>query len=232
MPTQYFSELSVFTELPNHLQDMVAKIEGRAGLRIEAEWSCKKTMACEFRKGKAVIRVPAAGPLRKASVFHELLHLKRYFVDGVPKLVYCDDDHEFEDENDAQTPEQFQCLDNQIEHLFIVPTELARYRKERSYWEERMDKSLDLMRAPSDVLLAWEFIHRVLNGGALTDKVQALVEPFGLVEIRDRFHQAVDESKEAATRCIFEEFAPEKIPRACLDYFARPGSLPLLQHRI
>jgi hypothetical protein len=227
MPIEYFTGLSAFTELPNHLQKMVAKIEGQAGLRIEVERSSKRTMACEFRKGKAVIRVPDAGPLRKASVFHELLHLKRYFVDGVPKLVYCDDDHEFEDENDAQTPEQFQCLDNQIEHLFIVPTELARYRRERSYWEERMDQALDLMRAPCDVLLAWEFIHRVLNSGTLSDKVLALVEPLGLVELCDRFHQAVDESKEAATRCICDEFAPETIPRARWDYFAQPQEVPL-----
>lgn len=227
MPIEYFTGLSAFTELPNHLQKMVARIEDRAGLRIEVERSSRRTMACEFRKGKAVIRVPDAGALRKASVFHELLHLNRYFVDGVPKLVYCDDDHEFEDEDDAQTPQQFQCLDNQIEHLFIVPKELARYKKERNYWEERMDQSLDLMRAPCDVLIAWEFIHRVLSGGVLSDKVQALVETLNLGEACDRFHRAVDESKEAATQFIFEEFDPAKIPRACLDYFALPQEIPL-----
>jgi hypothetical protein len=227
MPTQYFTELSAFAELPNDLQKMAGKIEYHADLRIEAELSPKQTMACDFRKGKAVIRVPDAGPLRKASVFHELLHLKRYFVDGVPKLVYCDDEHEFEDESDAQTPQQFQCLDNQIEHLFIVPRELARYKSERSYWEERMGTLLASTLPHCDALLAWEFIHRVLNGGVLSDKVQALVETLSLGEVCDRFHRAVDVSKEAATLCIFEEFDLAKIPRACLDYFARPQEIPL-----
>jgi hypothetical protein len=70
--------------------------------------------------------------------------------------------------------------------------------KERDYCEERMNRSLDLMRARCDVLIAWEFIHRVPIGGFLSDKVQALVEPFGPVEIRDRFHQAVDDPASGA----------------------------------
>jgi hypothetical protein len=32
MPTQYFTELSAFTDLPNDLQTMVGKIEKHAGL--------------------------------------------------------------------------------------------------------------------------------------------------------------------------------------------------------
>jgi hypothetical protein len=89
-------------------------------------------MACDFGRRRAVIQVPDGGPPRdSASVYHELLHLKRYFVDGIPKLVYCDDAHEFESDADARLPQLFERLDNQIEHLFIVPHELARYRGAR-----------------------------------------------------------------------------------------------------
>ncbi|RQH07116.1 hypothetical protein [Paraburkholderia dinghuensis] len=52
-------------------------------------------MACDFGKKKACVELPAGGPPRhNASVYHERLHLKRDFVDGTPKLVYRDDEHE------------------------------------------------------------------------------------------------------------------------------------------
>lgn len=147
----------------------------------------------------------------------------------MPRLIYCDDDHEFEDEWDARTPEIFQDLDNQIEHLFIVPHELARYGARRSYWEKRMGRLLEQNLTHCNVLLAWEFIHRVRNCGALSNKVQALVETLNLGEACDRFHLAVDASKEAATRVFFDEFDPAKIPRACLDYFARAQEVRLAE---
>lgn len=227
-PMDYFTELELFTHLPRWLQDLVAKIEGHAQLRVEARWSDQQGMACEFGKRKAVIQVPADGPARRASVFHELLHLKRYFVDGVPKLVYCDDEHEFEGDDDARTPGLFARLDNQIEHLFIVPRELARYESERRYWEARMGALLGDPMLPDDgAVVAWEFIHRVLKGGVLADAAQAQVQQRGLGDARDRFHGAVGESKEAATLCLFETFSPAKLPRACLDYFDQPYEISL-----
>ncbi|OAJ52612.1 hypothetical protein A6V37_09215 [Paraburkholderia ginsengiterrae] len=163
-----------------------------------------------------------------SSVFHELLHLKRYFVDGMPKLVYCDDEHEFEDDDDARTPQLFASLDNQIEHLFIVPIELARYSCARGYWEERIGEVLKEPRLPDDgAVMVWEFIHRVLKGGGQSGAAQVQVDQRGLGEACDRFHQAVDESKEAATLCLFETFVPAKLPRACLDYFVQQQEIPL-----
>lgn len=226
MPIPYFTEL--FTDLPIQLRKLVAKIESHADLRIEVEVSDQQTMACEFGKRTARILIPDTGPPRGASVFHELLHLKRYFVDGVPKLIYCDDEHEFEDDDDARTPRLFARLDNQIEHLFIVPRELARYRSERRYWEARMGALLTDPMLPDDgALVAWEFVHRVLKSGVLSDAAQAQVHQRGLGDACDRFHQAVEESKEAATLCLFETFAPAKLPRACLDYFDQPHEIPL-----
>ncbi|WP_432263585.1 hypothetical protein [Cupriavidus sp. TMH.W2] len=228
MPRYYFTASDLFTHLPHRLQKLVAKIEDHAELRIEAVITDQKRMACEFGKGKAIILVPESGVPRKASVFHELLHLGRYFVDGVPKLVYCDDEHEFEDEADARTQDRFGFLDNQIEHLFIVPRELARYRSERRYWEERMGNLLAAPeRSDCDVLLAWEFVRRVLKGGVLLDAAQAQVDQRGLAGACDRLHHAIDESKEAATLYLFETVAPAYLPRACLDYFHQRHEIPL-----
>ncbi|RQH09597.1 hypothetical protein [Paraburkholderia dinghuensis] len=225
MPVQYFSELPLFAGLSVDLRELVGNIEHHAGRRIAVERTEIGKMACDFDRHVAVIQVPDAGPPRVSSVFHELLHLKRYFVDGVPKLRRCGDEHRLDDETT-----QFECLDSQIEHLFIVPRELARYRNARGYWEVRVGAVLNDPGLADDVaLVASEFVHRVLNGGVLSDAAQAQIQRRGLVDACNRFHQAADESKEAATLCLFETFelGREKLPRVCLDYFARPQEVPL-----
>lgn len=87
MPTPFFEEL--LPALPRHLRNLIDAIEDRAGLPIDAarpDLPHQQKMSCDFRRGRAAILVPEGGPPRgNASVFHELLHLKRYFVDGMPK---------------------------------------------------------------------------------------------------------------------------------------------------
>lgn len=226
MPTPIFDEL--LPGLPRHLRRLVDTIEARAGLLIDATPHREK-MACDFGRLHAVIQVPDGGPPRdSASIYHELLHLKRYFVDGIPKLVYCDDAHEFANDADARLPQLFARLDNQIEHLFIVPHELARYRSARCYWAGRFLALLENPRLPDDgAIVAWTFVHRVLRDELLSAAAQARVDQRGLGDACVRFGQGIDDSKEAATLCLFETFAPEKLPRACLDYFARQQEIPL-----
>ncbi|MFB9123471.1 hypothetical protein E2553_19380 [Paraburkholderia dipogonis] len=229
MPTEYFTELELYGNLPRRLRELTEIIENHAELRIEAVSTDQKGMACEFGKGKARIQLPSDGPPRdNASVYHELLHLKRYFLDGVPKLVYCDDEHEFEGDADARLPQLFTRLDNQIEHLFIVPCELARYQSASRYWEERIGALLNDPMLPDDgALVAWAFVHRVLRNNVLSDAAQEQVNQRGLGDACGRFDQTLDESKEAATLCLFETFAPAQLPRACLDYFAQQQEVPL-----
>jgi hypothetical protein len=226
MPTPVFEEY--LPGLPRPLRRLVDAIEGRAGLSIDAAPHADK-MACQFGQRLAVIRVPDGGPPRdNASVFHELLHLKRYFLDGIPKLVYCDDAHEFESDADARLPQLFLDLDNQIEHIFIVPHELTRYRGARRYWAGRFQALLADPRLTDDgVLVAWTFVHRVLGDALLSEAAQARVDERGLGEACVRFGHALDESKEAATLCLFETFAPGILRRACLEYFARRQEVPL-----
>ncbi|WP_175223290.1 MULTISPECIES: hypothetical protein [Burkholderia] len=165
MSTDYFTELELFGNLPRWLRELTTKIENHAELRIEAVLKDQKGMTREFGKGKARIQLPVGGPPRhNVSVYDELLHLERYFVDGVPKLV-CDDEHEFEGDADARLPQLFARLDKQIEYLFIVPRELARYQGARRYWEERIGALLNEPMLPDDgALIAWAFVHRVLRG--------------------------------------------------------------------
>ncbi|MEM5292729.1 hypothetical protein VSR82_00030 [Burkholderia sp. JPY481] len=230
MPTPRFEEL--LPGLPRHLRKLIGTIEDRADLPIDA---ARRTgpdplpMSCDFGHDRAMILVPDGGPPRgNASVLHELLHLKRYYVDGVPKLVCCDDEREFQNEQEMRMPALFVDIDNQIEHLYLVPHELARYRGARQYWEQKFG---EVLRAPGllddRALIACEFVHRVLGGGVLSDVAEAQIAERRLGGVLDCFQLAVDESKEAATRCLFEAFAPALLTWTCLDYFDLPHEIPL-----
>ncbi|MGZ2749725.1 hypothetical protein [Burkholderia stagnalis] len=126
---------------------------------------------------------------------------------------------------------QFATLDNQIEHLYIVPRGLARYPSARTYWERRMaDRFAASARSACDVVLACEFVRRVLAGGALLDEVQAQVEAQNLGGTCDHFRQAVDESKVAETRLLFAAFADGDLSTwACLNHFDQPHDIPLIR---
>ena len=51
-----------------------------------------------------------------SSVLHELLHIRRFLVDGVPRLVVCAE----YDPVDPSFETRVTKLDNNFEHLFIV----------------------------------------------------------------------------------------------------------------
>ncbi len=107
-------------------------------------------------------------------------------------------------------PTQFACLDNQIEHLYIVPRELARYPRARAYWEWRIEDSFAAPgRSACDVVLAYELVHKIRGGGVLAGEVRAQVEAQTLGDTCKRFRNALDESKIAATRLLFSAFADD-----------------------
>lgn len=92
----------------------------------------QKGMTCEVSKGKARLQLPVGGsPRPNVPAYRELLHLVRYFADCTPKLVNCDDDHEFED--DADAPPATACPPRQPDRAAVhrvtqAGTEAANFR--------------------------------------------------------------------------------------------------------
>lgn len=71
---------------------------------------------------------PTDGYFPDGGVRHEVLHVKRFHVDGVPKLALAD--AEAWDENFSNALGLF---DNAIEHVLIVPTELQHHPERREH---------------------------------------------------------------------------------------------------
>ena len=67
------------------------------------------------------------------AVRHEVLHVKGFHADGVPKLVLADGALWDRGRHDGLA-----LLDNAIEHIVIVPVELKFHPERRTHWEAVM----------------------------------------------------------------------------------------------
>lgn len=108
----------------------------------------RRKFACTFESKQPRILAPTLDNLPEGSIIHELLHLKRWSIEGVKRLVASDS--YFERDNDILT------LDNAIEHIFILPEEIQRYPRRSGYWENTLQiklRAVKKSKAPeSDIL--------------------------------------------------------------------------------
>lgn len=114
---------------------LVDDIEEALQLPIEFDHQPKRSkFGCTFESRRPIILAPTLDNLPEGSVIHELLHLKRWSIDGVKRLVASDS--YFECDNDILK------LDNAIEHIFILPEEIRRYPRRSGYWENTLQTKL------------------------------------------------------------------------------------------
>lgn len=111
--------------LPGWLREFIDETEASIGFEIQVAVSpLREVMACEVDTGRAVILTPSREAFKAGSVLHELLHIQRILVDGVPRLLLADS---YPDSPAAlQIESSLVYNDNMLEHLVIVPIELER----------------------------------------------------------------------------------------------------------
>jgi hypothetical protein len=95
-------------------------------------------MGCELSECDATIITGDSAYFPDASVFHELWHVRRILVEGVPRLLSNED---FEG-GSACLDTAIAHLDNNLEHLVIVPTEIEAFPDRRSYWVDRLQRGM------------------------------------------------------------------------------------------
>lgn len=145
-------------------------------------------LACQMSASFARILVPAEGYFPAGSVLHELLHLRRILVEGVPRLVVADT---LSDELwSLRLVDRLVAQDNALEHLVIVPREVEVLPERRAYWEAKMVRIWSDLAAglgsPADqrevALANWFFLRQVLPGSPSTAKAEAVLSNLGLME--------------------------------------------------
>jgi hypothetical protein len=141
----------VQTEYLNRLGDLVRSLvremEAQIGFEITVKVDAAEDrqppsehrgMRCEMDEYKAEISTANTDYFPDASVFHELQHIRRFLVDGIPKLIVCEDYQLWS----PQLDEAILHLDNNLEHLVIIPIELREFPERRAYWEGSLKRKL------------------------------------------------------------------------------------------
>ncbi|WP_175910698.1 hypothetical protein [Burkholderia sp. BCC1640] len=217
-------------QLPADLQALAQDIEGLSGfvIQVEVDAARRGTLASYVDERRATLLLPQEEFFQPASVMHELLHLRRFLVDGVPQIVVNDDYPDWTPELEGALT----ILDNGLEHLVIVPDEVARFPERRDYWAGVMTRVFEDIRVnpltPDDrrrhTMLNWLFAHHMLMEAPQLEAADNLVHELGLRQQVDAFRNAVVPAlavkEEVVRRCVEQLEMP--VAAVALKYIDSP----------
>lgn len=217
--------------LSEPVQAYVRQVEERANINIEVVLSAKLNGSGPFGHGKLEIVInahcvqlfaPTDGYFPEGGVRHEVLHVQRFHIDGVPKLALAEGEDWDQGFSDA-----LGALDNAIEHIVIVPIELQFNPERRDHWEAVMSNvcsNLHLIPEGERCLagcLHWTFLRHVLPMSPNTEIAKSFLVQHGLLrkaeEFADKFLHLLNR-KEEMVRVLFLTFPEISKNRVALEY--------------
>ena len=219
------------TMLPDDIQAFVLDIELKAVIDIRVAVDDSRTgrhpdepdpLACDIDEDGATILIPRADYFPDGSVLHELMHINRFLVEKVPRINICDSHW------DPKLETVFAQLDNNLEHLIIVPEELRRRPARRGRWVLVIERTLSeirsgkLLQGDRDFLGIYTlaFIEHVLDDSCLRESSESILDELGLRYRAAAFRDAIIPalaSKETTTRICVEQFHLVE-DYICFDY--------------
>jgi hypothetical protein len=216
--------------LSQPLREFVGHVEGQAGIVIYVTQQLRLNNGGPFGVGNLEIEIqaqrvqlfaPTNGYFPDGAVRHEVLHVQRFHLDGVPKLVLAD-----AVEWDKPFSYALGQIDNAIEHIAIVPIELEHHPERRVHWEAVMTNVCSNLHTVPDVerclavCLHWPFMSRVFPDSHNFQLLRNYASEFDLVEDATKFsEQFLASSKEEQVSILFSKFS-DILPRerAALEY--------------
>lgn len=225
MQPEYLARLS------EPVQQFILEVEEGAGVDIKVILDPNQNEGGTTGQGKLAVNIkaqsvklfaPTNGYFPEGAVRHEVLHVQRFHVEGVPKLVLADNE-----EWDKGFSDNLCALDNAIEHIVIVPVELQFHPERREHWEVVMrDVCLGLPDVPEGerrlaVCLHWTFLKHVLPNSPQVEVARHFAKKYELLEMADHFADrfiSVAGSKEELVRLLFLTFPEIPRNRAALEY--------------
>jgi hypothetical protein len=228
MQTEYIDLLS------EPVQQFILEVENAAGVEIEVIPDLRQNEGGTTGQGKLAIVIkpqsiqlftPTNGYFPDGSVRHEVLHVKRFHIEGVPKLALAENE-----EWDKNFSDALGYLDNAIEHVVIVPVELQFHPERLNHWEAVMrEVCLGLHNVPEGerhlaVCLHWTFLRHVLPNSPSVDIARNFANEHALFEMAEHFAEqfiAVISSKEEIVSLLYRTFPEIPLNRAALEYINR-----------
>ncbi len=225
MQPEYFSRLS------EPVKQFVLEVEQGAQINIEVVPDPKLNAIGPTGQGKLAITieshyvrlfVPTTDYLPDGAVRHEMLHVKRFHIDGAPKLVLAEEENFDKRFSDALTD-----LDNAIEHIVIVPEELKFHPERRLHWEAVMKNVCgDLSTIPEEeralaCSLHWAFLQFSLPNSPQIEVLRNFLIFHGIfdnaVDFSNKFLALVP-NKEDMLSFFFAKFPEIPKTRIAMEY--------------
>ena len=128
----------------------------------------------------------AGGEVDPAGVTHELLHIERYWIEGVPMIIA---------RNPANNHITSQ-IENTLEHLIIVPRELEYGFGDRTHWNTRSalrwqsypNPMVNEMTQRLNGFLGWLSVKEIVTDQSIVEVAKNLLKEQGLYDEAQRFH--------------------------------------------
>lgn len=219
--------------LSSDIRSMAEEVERAGNVEIIVEVTSNRvrnlpdqpvSMACEVNLHGATILIPTADYFPDGAVLHELLHVRRFLVEGIPFLIDCETYEPWS----PNLASGLVRLDNSLEHLIIVPEELEIRPDRKEHWERVMThvwKQLakyDFSEADQQyqALINWAFVQHVLPDGPVRAYAMTVLKNFSLYDSAQRLYEAlipILSNKENAVRVCFNHLELP-LEMACLEY--------------
>lgn len=190
MQPEYLFKLSA------HVRDLVEEVERTSGVPIVVTVSPEKNVvSCFPYRDRGEIFTPTPEALKDGPVVHEVLHLRRFLVEGIPRLVVPDDY-----EGDRLDPQGgVTAHDNIFEHCVIVPEEIRRCPDRQTYWEQLMlqrwreleSPQLDEAARREASVALWTFVRHVLPDGEALPVAAEILKRINYEALAEQFSAAV-----------------------------------------
>jgi hypothetical protein len=231
MEEQYLSRL------PPDLRSLVNEIEREGGvsIRVEVDSACRRgthdqpgALACDVDQFEARILLPTPEYFPDGAVLHELLHIRRFLVDGIPRIVICED-CDIWGPRIRKFDSAIHQLDNILEHFIIVPEEIASRPQRKEHWIKVMNRVISIdLESPelSDgdreryAQLNAAFVHHAFPNDRLVERARILAQKYGVdkrcTELLDVLIPALG-SKERMVAVAFNHLR-WPVDVVCLEY--------------
>ncbi|GEM_PF-2414530 len=215
----------VIEQMPQNVRDLLYEIEDFSRVKVEfRDTELLKMAAAQYNVNtlrtdvealyadheRAYLSLPTLNKLDSNAILHELLHLHRYWVEAIPQLEAKTDL--------GRNVEIAAELDNELEHLIIVPKERnygfdpEPYWSSRSqqYWAEFPWEKLSPSIRREFTLKGW--LHSPLISSELRNDIETRLREADLYSEAERFLQRIREFSGSKPRAVSTALRFLKIP--------------------
>ncbi len=217
-------EKGFLEKLGVEIQRLVQEIENFAATEIRVSATptpssksgqSPKTLALMSSETGATILYRDTEDFQPQTVLHELLHLRRYWIDFVPQILPVDDP-------DGEKIKLANQIENTLEHIIIAPKEqgygfesYASYHEtSRRTWEAYPWRSIDEPWARrKNCLLNWLTTYFLVRDPAIRQSAERCLEQEGLSSEAANFSQKIEHVLSSKEQCISTAIRFLQIPR-------------------